>query len=32
MSEQENIQTIQQGVALVNARDLDGYLQRIDDS
>ena len=32
MPEQENIQTIQQGVELVNARDLDGYLQRIDES
>ena len=32
MSEQENIQTVKQGVALVNARDLDGYLQRIDES
>jgi steroid delta-isomerase-like uncharacterized protein len=32
MSEQENIQMVQQGVALVNARDLDSYVQRIDQS
>jgi predicted ester cyclase len=32
MSEQENIQMAQQGVALLNAHDFDRYVQRIDES
>ena len=32
MSEQENIQMVQQGVALLNAHDFDRYVQRIDES
>ena len=32
MSEQENIRLAEQQIALVNARDLDRYLQRIDDT
>jgi steroid delta-isomerase-like uncharacterized protein len=32
MSEQENIRLAEQQIALLNARDLDRYLQRIDES
>jgi predicted ester cyclase len=32
MSEQENIQLVRQGAALLNAHDIDGYVQRLDES